>query len=50
MKSSWVLSSNVRYGVVLEKKDEEDLGSWNLDCGSFGYVVSYLREEKSTYF
>ena len=39
-----------RCGNDLEEKDEEQLGSWSWEHGSFGYLVAYLDVEKSTCF
>ena len=33
----------------LEEKDEEKLGPWSLEHGSFGYLVGYVEGEKSSY-
>lgn len=30
------------------KKNEEELGSWNLQVGSFGYLVVYVKREEAT--
>ena len=32
------------------EKDEEELGPWSLEYGSFGYLVAYLEGEKLAYF
>ena len=37
-------------GSGLGEKDEEELGSWSLEYGSFGYLVGYLEREKIDVF
>jgi len=32
------------------EENEEELGSWSLENGSFSYLVRYLEEEESTDF
>jgi len=34
----------------LEKKDEEELDSWRLGYGLFGYLVGYLEERNRRVF
>ena len=34
----------------MEKSIEEELGSWDLEVGSFSYLVVYLKREESTDF
>lgn len=39
-----------RCGSGLEEKDEEELGPWSVEHGSFGYLVDYVEGKKSSYF
>ena len=34
----------------MEEKDEEELGPWSLEHGSFGYLVGYVEGDILSYF
>jgi len=50
MDIRWVQSSNVKCVGCTEKKIKKVLGSWDLEVGSYSYLVAYMEREKSTDF
>jgi len=50
MGISWVQPSNVKCVGCMEKAIEEVLDSWDLEVGSFNYMVVHLEREEPTDF
>jgi len=50
IRFSWFQSSNIKDVLVAWRRRSKELGSYNLETGSFDYLVVYREREALTYF